>query len=672
MDAGNNDDKKAKVELISIEVIEAEFNSFAAKLKHELQKAHTRVNDLEKEISAKEDDFCSTLEQKEDRYNFLSLEMMKLQEEHVKLINETKLSEKSHSSERRHLMNMNEENKKHIESLNDHIKSMNMEIKKLNCEHSKETEQLKFDLNEAKHSLTCKFNEDKIRETEIGYKMHQMEEENLKYCEIVKNLNAEVKTLKSETEQLQSRYNDMAKQKSRVENQLKEEQKSWTQEKSRLQKDHDFENKKHIKEMEKANKVIGSLNQKLTDKDEEFKKKRHLIDNFRREKKKVEENNADQEKYIIKLHEHIKKTKEQVIKDESEHKKKVKDLSREIHAERDNFGRLSYQYSELVKQIQSLQEENRSLTKEKQELLLRLSKVAGANLTYNNPNIADLSNEKRPTQLAEEFAELYDNEWTDAFEDLQIEKEEDKATFMLELVMRANRLCDELCTDHMKKIQQSFCTLTFCKSTAAVEVVKENTETCIKRATATISGRQTLVSEELNDVGATEEVCDEVPGRRVPVVCEELNDVEKTSEVCDEVPGRIALKREARINFEQELNTEQKYVIMVIRRFFEKQLSCEVEKVGTEIILEEQNIDTGMESVKAFIQKCMNICWSMYRHVPPIHVDFPDVTENILFDTNIYKPYTKSGKYVHYIVWPALYLHEGGPLLCRGVAQGRK
>lgn len=36
----------------------------------------------------------------------------------------------------------------------------------------------------------------------------------------------------------------------------------------------------------------------------------------------------------------------------------------------------------------------------------------------NNPDIADLSDANRPTKIAEKFSELYDNEWTEAFDDL--------------------------------------------------------------------------------------------------------------------------------------------------------------------------------------------------------------------------------------------------------------
>ena len=59
---------------------------------------------------------------------------------------------------------------------------------------------------------------------------------------------------------------------------------------------------------------------------------------------------------------------------------------------------------------------------------------AGAQLTVDNPNIADLSDEKRPTKLAEEFSELYDNEWTDAFEDLKHKCEQEKTAFMLKIL----------------------------------------------------------------------------------------------------------------------------------------------------------------------------------------------------------------------------------------------
>lgn len=48
----------------------------------------------------------------------------------------------------------------------------------------------------------------------------------------------------------------------------------------------------------------------------------------------------------------------------------------------------------------------------------RFSEVAGAKLTHDNPNITDLSDPNRPIKIGEQYSELYDNAWTDAFEKL--------------------------------------------------------------------------------------------------------------------------------------------------------------------------------------------------------------------------------------------------------------
>lgn len=67
----------------------------------------------------------------------------------------------------------------------------------------------------------------------------------------------------------------------------------------------------------------------------------------------------------------------------------------------------------------------------------RLSKAVGDKLTNNNPNIADLSDKNRPTKLAEKYAELYDNQWTDAFEEIEgyFRTEEEVIRVLLEILM---------------------------------------------------------------------------------------------------------------------------------------------------------------------------------------------------------------------------------------------
>ena len=63
-----------------------------------------------------------------------------------------------------------------------------------------------------------------------------------------------------------------------------------------------------------------------------------------------------------------------------------------------------------------------------------MSKLAGANLTDNNPSIADLSDPNRATKLAEQFSELYDTPWTDAFEVLGIDEEEKCIEYLLNII----------------------------------------------------------------------------------------------------------------------------------------------------------------------------------------------------------------------------------------------
>lgn len=68
-------------------------------------------------------------------------------------------------------------------------------------------------------------------------------------------------------------------------------------------------------------------------------------------------------------------------------------------------------------------------------LNFRLSQVAGAKLTDNNPAITDLSDPNRAMKLGEKFSELYDNEWTDALEEMEgLEGEEMGIATLLNIV----------------------------------------------------------------------------------------------------------------------------------------------------------------------------------------------------------------------------------------------
>ncbi|KAK3607025.1 hypothetical protein CHS0354_020455 [Potamilus streckersoni] len=87
----------------------------------------------------------------------------------------------------------------------------------------------------------------------------------------------------------------------------------------------------------------------------------------------------------------------------------------------------------------------------KSESLYRRSENAAILLRDNNPNITDLSDRNRPTLLAERFSELYSNEYTDAFEEL--EKSRYREGAIIYHLLRVVRLAFEHCHKWNSKIE---------------------------------------------------------------------------------------------------------------------------------------------------------------------------------------------------------------------------
>ncbi|VDI67731.1 Hypothetical predicted protein [Mytilus galloprovincialis] len=71
-----------------------------------------------------------------------------------------------------------------------------------------------------------------------------------------------------------------------------------------------------------------------------------------------------------------------------------------------------------------------------------------------------------------------------------------------------------------------------------------------------------------------------------------------------------------------------------------------------------------------YIKKCSELCWMMQISDPPLYVNF-DVNSGENLNKNDYNVFTKSGSKIDYLVWPVLYLHKTGPMLAKGVAQGK-
>ena len=45
------------------------------------------------------------------------------------------------------------------------------------------------------------------------------------------------------------------------------------------------------------------------------------------------------------------------------------------------------------------------------------------------------------------------------------------------------------------------------------------------------------------------------------------------------------------------------------------------------------------------------------------------VAPDLQYNRAMYKEYTKSGVFVDYVVWPAVLLHDDGPLMAKGTVQ---
>lgn len=69
-----------------------------------------------------------------------------------------------------------------------------------------------------------------------------------------------------------------------------------------------------------------------------------------------------------------------------------------------------------------------------------------------------------------------------------------------------------------------------------------------------------------------------------------------------------------------------------------------------------------------FYEKCVELCWYMAIQDPVMYLD-ENTSPGTEIDKNTYREFTKSGEKVMYVVWPALYLHEDGPVLYKGVVQ---
>ncbi|XP_052794372.1 uncharacterized protein LOC128227669 isoform X2 [Mya arenaria] len=261
---------------------------------------------------------------------------------------------------------------------------------------------------------------------------------------------------------------------------------------------------------------------------------------------------------------------------------------------------------------------------------VRLRKLAGEKLTQDNPNIMELSDPNRPTKLGEIYSELYDNQWTDAFEGLtQSGYQEAEAIRALNITLKhAYKFCAKKASEMLTKTED-----------VAMQIFEAYTESRIS----------VWQSMELPSVRDEQFI--------------ERHWKPKQRHVGDRTGERRAPNRDKVVVKPAKIESELVKLL--------KEVSLSIVPVVQQSYLRGKWDETCIEPLEPFIKKCLFLCWMMVVQSPPMVFD-KNTEEGTKLESALYKQYTQTGDVLEYVVWPALFLHEDGPIVCKGVARPKK
>ncbi|XP_062568535.1 uncharacterized protein LOC134230709 [Saccostrea cucullata] len=437
--------------------------------------------------------------------------------------------------------------------------------------------------------------------------------------------------------------------------------------------------------------------------------------NIELQKKRAEEVEA-----LDSLKRQLDKSKQEASRlwDEKEHYKRVLQAT-DTSVLQHQIAKEHAKVIDLTKQIQSL-------LKEKENLLTRLSEVAGSKLTSNNPAITDLSDENRPLKLAEKFSQLYDDDWTDSLEEITSTGVDEKTS--ISLLQRVVMIAFHLCSRSQTILVNAKCCWTVCwcdivklkvlHEIQLPDATKLEVDRAVKRCSHDVQKdlicrtqkrfRHTLA--DMLRVTTNEKAYSQMAP--VNYQSEQLESNKKESKGEQKKPK---VKRDFNIPVEHNVlkpklkrsfstacivvdgnNTDSKDVIPgkekqtapsrhgkyrnrladsargdFLRPRYENYVregfllgKDSIEK----LFLEPRDVIDRFPKTAQFADRCIELCWLMQSTQPPVHLSV-DIPESRELKHETFKAYTKSGHCIDYVVWPAMYLHKEGPLLSKGVAQ---
>ncbi|XP_045205557.2 uncharacterized protein LOC123557875 [Mercenaria mercenaria] len=295
----------------------------------------------------------------------------------------------------------------------------------------------------------------------------------------------------------------------------------------------------------------------------------------------------------------------------------------------------------LKKEYKDMKEKFRQISEEKNSLMMRLSKMAGQRLVHGNPAIADLSDPNRPTKLGEIYSEIYDNEWTDALEGLlDAGYEEVEAIMTLRLTLM-NVI--DFCRRKSDKLLQ--------KTEEAMNFLFEELKDMEKRKKH-LTMTRSLSAQLLKEVSLHGFLGVDI----------DLRDKWKSKDK----------NKKPQTYTQSHIEVTKPDVAVGQLKMFRKEVAESMVPIVQKAYMAAScwNDSQFISALKPFIKKCIFLGWMMVVQSPPLALAVCHPEEE--FDKNIYKEYTTRGPKVSYVVWPALLLHEKGPVIGKGIAQAQK
>ncbi|XP_053400030.1 uncharacterized protein LOC123557685 [Mercenaria mercenaria] len=376
---------------------------------------------------------------------------------------------------------------------------------------------------------------------------------------------------------------------------------------------------------------------------------------------------------------------------------------------------LDQERQEAQKMMQHYETRNFKLEKElkeaiqaKERALNRLSDLQSRLLKYGNPEITDLSDENRPTNLGQNFKQLYEDEWTDAFEfltekrpskDNQL-KDEDAIDMLYSMLKRCNAFCSEALTGQHAVLAQLVSNPQYLKKEtisgrpqskpqatprrtpnvtkldvkvqpahqkdSESQQAKVNFSKTMPAGTQGSGGLSTSAHGQLGQQGGNETHIvnkNAQPGSPRSAQLSDVYDAGQMPQSTKPSTGDQTIKERFEVPFKE----------------FSKSVAAEVlRNISVSDILQAINKDHQIQEdvlqnaeVQKYLEKCFHLCWLMLAQYPPMVMDF-EAKEGKAFDNEAFETYTNRGPTIARIVWPPIYLHKDGPLVCKGYAEGTK